>query len=67
MIEFLGVKISIIHHTAVLSKDVQRAETNYGGYNKIKIVCTKSIDDMGAPVGITWMIQDFHNSSYRST
>ena len=36
MIEFLGVKISIIHHTAVLSKDVQRAETNYGGYNKIK-------------------------------
>ena len=24
--------------------------------------CTKSIDDMGAPVRITW-IQDFHHSS----
>ena len=57
MIEFLGVKISIIHHTAVLSKDVQRAETNYGGYNKIKIVCTKSIDDMGASFITPW-IQD---------
>ena len=32
--EFLGFKISIIHHTAVLSRGVQRAELFFCMYKK---------------------------------